>query len=195
MLILKKIRCKNFLSYGENPVEFIIDKSNSTLINGKNGEGKSTIIDSITFGLYGKAFRDIKKDLLINNINKKNALIEIDLIGIDGKPYLIRRGLKPNIFEIYENGKLVNQHAEIKEYQEYLETYVLGINFITFSQTVIISKTKYTPFMKLRSGERRQFVESILNIEVFGDMLKLQTKKISDLKSAEVTLQNVKNLV
>ena len=90
--------------------------------------------------------------------------------------------VEDKIHAIYENGKLVNQHAEIKEYQEYLETYVLGINFITFSQTVIISKTKYTPFMKLRSGERRQFVESILNIEVFGDMLKLQTKKISDLK-------------
>lgn len=188
MLILKKVRCKNILSYGENPVEFIIDKSNSTMINGTNGEGKSSIIDFITFGLYGKPFRDIKKDLLINNINKKNAIVEIDLIGINGKPYLIRRGLKPNIFEIYENGKLVNQHAEIKEYQDHLENYILGMNFITFSQTVIISKTRYVPFMKLKSGERRQFIESILNIEVFGDMLKLQTKKLSELKSEEISL-------
>ena len=179
----------SILDKKEDLYDFQVDVHKEYYTNGIVSHN-STIIDSITFGLYGKAFRDIKKDLLINNINKKNALIEIDLIGIDGKPYLIRRGLKPNIFEIYENGKLVNQHAEIKEYQEYLETYVLGINFITFSQTVIISKTKYTPFMKLRSGERRQFVESILNIEVFGDMLKLQTKKISDLKSAEVTLQN-----
>ena len=190
MLILKKLRSKNFLSYGESPVEFIIDKSNSTMINGKNSNGKSSIIDAINFGLYGKPFRDIKKDLLINNINKKNTIVEIDLIGINGKPYLIRRGLKPNIFEIYENGKLVNQHAEVKEYQEYLENYILGMNFITFSQTVIISKTKYTPFMKLRSGERRQFVESILNIEVFGDMLKLQNKKLSELKSEEISLQS-----
>ena len=190
MLILKKLRSKNFLSYGESPVEFIIDKSNSTMINGKNSNGKSSIIDAITFGLYGKPFRDIKKDLLINNINKKNTIVEIDLIGINGKPYLIRRGLKPNIFEIYEDGKLVNQHAEVKEYQEYLENYILGMNFITFSQTVIISKTRYVPFMKLRSGERRQFVESILNIEVFGDMLKLQTKKISELKSEEISLQS-----
>jgi DNA repair exonuclease SbcCD ATPase subunit len=142
-------------------------------------------MEALTFVLFGKAFRDIKKDQLINNINKKNCLVECNLIGNNGAKVKIRRGLKPNIFEIYENDKLVDQHSEVKDYQNYLETNIIGMNYIIFSQTVIISKTKYTPFMKLRAGERRQFVESVLNLELFGDMLKAQTKNVGQLKTKE----------
>lgn len=192
---LLKVRSKNFLSYGENFVEFVINKHQTTMLVGLNGMGKSTIIDSITFALYGKSFRDIKKDLLINNVNKKGTVVELELIGIHGKKCLIRRGLKPHFFEIYEDDKLVNQHAEVKDYQEYLEKNIIGMNFITFSQTVIISKTRYTPFMKLRTGERRSFVESILNIEIFGDMLKLQAKKMASLKEEETSIKNDTNIL
>lgn len=184
-----KVRAKNFLSYGENFIEFNMNKHLTTMLVGENGMGKSTIIDAITFALYGKSFRDIKKDLLINNVNKKGAVVELELIGINGKNVLIRRGLKPHFFEIYEDSKLVDQHAEVKDYQEHLEKNIIGMNFITYSQTVIISKTRYVPFMKLRAGERRLFVESILNIEIFGDMLKIQNKKMSLLKEEESELK------
>ncbi len=192
-MYFKKISIKNFLSYGERPVEFIFDRHNMTLITAKNGRGKSGIIDAITYLFFGKSFRDIKQDLLINSTNKKNMFIEGELVGINGKNVIIRRGAKPGIFEIYEDGVLVKQNAKSKDYQEYLETYILGMNFVTFSQTVIISKTRYTPFMKLKAGERRSFVESILNIEIFGDMQKLQSKKISSLKDEEIELKtNIK---
>lgn len=184
-MIIQDITIKNLLSYGEQATKVDFTRHPTTLICGKNGQGKSSIYEALTFVLFGKAFRDIKKDQLINNINKKNCLVECNLISNNGTQVKIRRGLKPNLFEIYENGKLVDQHAEVKEYQNYLENNIIGMNYIIFSQTVIISKTKYTPFMKLRAGERRQFVESILNLELFGDMLKTQTKNLSILKTKE----------
>lgn len=142
----------------------------------------SSVIEGITFALFGKPFRDIKKDQLINITNKKNGLVECNLIGNNGYDVKIIRGLKPNVFEIYENGKLVNQNSSASEYQNYLETEILGMNFVTFSQTVVISKTKYIPFMRLKTGDRRTFVESILNLEVLGEMYKQQTKNVSNLK-------------
>lgn len=189
-MYLQSISIKNVLSYGERPIVYYFDRHNINMITAKNGSGKSSIIDALTLGLYNKSFREIKKDLLINSTNKKNALIEIRLIGNNGKNVLVRRGLKPNIFEIYEDDVLVNQNAESKDYQVYLETNILGMNFITFIQTVIISKTRYTPFMRLKAAERRAFVESVLNIEIFGDMLKLQAKKVTGLKNEEIELKS-----
>jgi len=181
-MYIKSLDIKNFLSYGNVPTTYIFDKHNVTLIYAKNGKGKSSIIDALTFVCFGKAFRNIKKELLVNTENKKDCVVGCDLIGNNNKNVRIVRGIKPNRFEIYEDGKLVDQFAESKDYQNYLESYILGMNFITFVQTVIISKTKYTPFMRLKTPERRAFVESVLNIEVFGQMQKLQTKSVSTLK-------------
>lgn len=181
-MYIESIDIKNFLSYGNIPTKYIFDKHNVTLIYAKNGKGKSTIIDALTFVLFGKAFRNIKKDLLVNTDNKKDCVIECDLIGNNNKKVKVVRGIKPNKFEIYEDDKLVDQFSESKDYQNYLESYILGMNFITFVQTVIISKTKYTPFMRLKTPDRRAFVESVLGIEVFGEMQKLQSKSVSSLK-------------
>lgn len=182
-MYIESILIKNFLSYGEVPTTYQFDRHNMTMISAINGSGKSSIIDALTFVLFGKSFRDIKKDLLINTTNKKNSIVECKLIGNNGKKVLVKRGLKPGIFEIYEDGVLVNQDAESRDYQAYLESNILGMNFITFSQTVIISKTRYTPFMRLKAGERRSFVESVLNLKIFGTMQKLQSKNLSALKN------------
>lgn len=182
-MYISEISIKNFLSYGEVPTVFKMDRHNITLVAAKNGEGKSTIIDAMTFVFFGKAFRNINKDLLINSTNKKNTVVECKLIGNNGKNVLIRRGLKPAIFEIYEDDVLVNQNAASRDYQAYLESNIIGMNFIIFSQTVIISKTRYVPFMRLKTGERRAFVESILNLKILGTMQKLQSKIVSGLKT------------
>lgn len=181
-MYIESIDLKNFLSYGNTPTTYIFDKHNVTLIYAKNGKGKSSIIDGLTFVLFGKAFRNIKKDLLVNTDNKKDTVAGCNLIGNNNKKVRIVRGIKPTRFEIYEDGVLVDQFAESKDYQNYLESYILGMNFITFVQTVIISKTKYTPFMRLKTPDRRAFVESVLGIEVFGEMQKLQSKSVSSLK-------------
>ena len=143
----------------------------------------SSIVDSLVFVLFGKPFRDIKKDLLINSTNKKNCLVSCELIGKDGNEYLINRGIKPNLLEIYRNGEIVEMQAELKDIQEHLEKYVLGFDYNTFTQTVIISKTKYTPFMRLKTAERRTFVEKLLNIEVLGLMANLQKENVSNAKT------------
>ena len=188
-MFIKSLSIKNLLSYGDQPVTIEFDRNIVTVIAGKNGQGKSGIIEALTFVLYGKSFRDIKKDLLINNINRKNVMVECALIGNNGASVLIRRGLKPSIFEIYEDGNLVAQSAESKDYQLYLERNILGMNFVTYTQTVIISKTKYTPFMRLRAGERRQFVESILNLEIFSAMQKIHHKTITETKESIADLK------
>lgn len=179
---IKDITLKNFLSYGENPLTLQFDRYNTNMLTAINGSGKSSISEAVTFLFFGKAFRDIKKDHLINSTNNKNCLVEGNLIGNNGKEVKIRRGIKPNIFEIYENGVLVDQNAESRDYQSYLETYIIGMNFATYAQTVLISKTKYTPFMRLKAGERRIFVESILNLTIFGGMQKLQAQRLKNLK-------------
>lgn len=179
---IKDITLKNFLSYGEQPVTIQFDRHNTNMLTAKNGDGKSSISEAVTFLFFGKAFRDIKKDHLINSTNNKNCLVEGNLIGNNGKNIKIRRGIKPNIFEIYENEVLVDQNAESRDYQSYLETYIIGMNYATYAQTVLISKTRYTPFMRLKAGERRIFVESILNLTIFGGMQKLQAQRLKNLK-------------
>lgn len=186
---IKDITLKNFLSYGENPLTIQFDRYNTNMLVSKNGHGKSSISEAVTFLFFGKAFRDIKKDHLINSTNNKNCLVEGNLIGNNGKDVKIRRGIKPNIFEIYENGVLVDQNAESRDYQSYLETYIIGMNFATYAQTVLISKTKYTPFMRLKAGERRIFVESILNLTIFGSMQKLQAQRLKNLKEESFSMK------
>ena len=190
---LSRVEHNNILDHRMDLLDLEVEAVHEYYSNGIVSHN-SSILDALTFVLYGKSFREIKKDLLINSTNKKHTVVETNLTGNNGKEILVRRGLKPAIFEIYEDGKLVDQHAQAKDYQDYLESNIIGMNFITFIQTVIISKTRYTPFMRLKSADRRSFVESILNIEILGDMAKLQQKRMTALKKEESELLIAINL-
>ena len=144
----KKVRYKNVLSSGNSFTEILLDKSKTTLISGSNGSGKSTLLDAITFALYGKAFRKINKPQLINSINQKDLVVEIEF-NIGSNQYYIRRGLKPNFFEISLNGTLIDQDAAVRDYQTYLEQNILKLNYKSFTQIVILGSATYVPFMEL----------------------------------------------
>lgn len=176
-LDFKTITWKNFLSTGKIPTTVNLKRSTDTLIVGENGAGKSTLIDALTFALYNKPFRDIGKPELVNSINGKEALIELELDS-GGVPYKIVRGIKPNIFEIYKNGTLVAQDAAIKDYQKWLETHVLKMNFKAFSQIVVLGSDSYIPFMRLKTSRRREVIEEILDIEIYTSMNAVLKRKI-----------------
>lgn len=182
------VRWKNFLSTGNAFTEIRLDKSPSTLIIGKNGDGKSTLGDAICFAGYGKPYRKIKKMQLINSINGGGLETELEFIGHDRKQYLIRRGLKPDFFEIYRDGELIDQDAAARDYQAYLEHHILRMNFKTFTQIVFLGSASFVPFMQLPTAVRREFIEDLLDIRVFSTMNALLKDKIINNRSA-LTLQ------
>jgi len=169
MIVFKKVRYKNFLSTGQQFIEIELDKSPTTLVVGENGAGKSTMLDALCFGLFQRAFRNIKKDQLINTINEKECVVEVEFI-VGTKQYKIIRGIKPNIFEIWCNGDMLNQDAAQRDYQKHLEQTILKLNFRSFTQVVILGNASFVPFMQLRARHRRQVVEEILDIEIFSKM-------------------------
>lgn len=169
MIIFKKIRYKNLLSSGNNFTEIDLNINKQTLIVGSNGSGKTTILDAIMFALYNKPYRDINKPQLVNSVNKKDMLVEIEFSARNDE-YMVRRGIKPNIFEIIKNGILMNQNADAKDYQEILEKNIIGTNSKSFMQIVLLGTSSYTPFMKLTTPNRRLFTEDLLDIQVFSDM-------------------------
>lgn len=177
------ISWRNFLSTGKNPTTIDFKKSSHTLIVGENGAGKSTIIDALTFALYNKPFRDIGKPELVNSINGKDCVIELELKS-GGIPYKIVRGIKPNIFEIYQNGTLIKQDAATRDYQKWLETNVLKMNFKAFSQIVVLGSDSYIPFMRLKSSRRREVIEEILDIEIFSAMNAVLKRKFQSNREA-----------
>lgn len=173
---------KNFLSTGDTGVFVQLDKSPTTLITAPNGSGKSTMSDAITFGLFGKSYRGLKKANMVNTLNKKNAVVEIVFEnGVD--LYKVVRGIKPNVFEIYKNNELVDEEAAVRDYQNYLETQVLGFNFKAFCQTAILGTANYIPFMQLPTGHRREVIETLFGINVFTTMNKLLKQKVGDWKT------------
>ncbi len=181
MINFKKITWKNFLSTGNTPNTVLLNKSTTTLIIGKNGEGKSTILDALTFSLFGKPFRNINKPQLINSINGKQCTVEVEFsIGI--KEYKIIRGIKPNIFEIWVDGELLNQDAAAKDYQKVLEQQILKLNYKTFTQVVVLGSASFVPFMQLPSHQRREVIEDILDIKIFSTMNQLLKEKIQGTK-------------
>lgn len=198
MIIFKRVSYKNFLSSGNSPIEVDLRTHPRVLIAGTNGMGKSTILSAITFALFGKPLnKNVNKPNLINSINGKQLLVEIEFsIGVN--EYSIRRGIKPNIFEVTENGKLLDQTL-VRDYQEYLEKNILKTNFRAFTQTTIISVDNYVPFMELRSYDRRLFIEELLDISVFSTMnliLKNQMTEIKDqLSSLETKIKSTKEKV
>ena len=178
----KSVKYKNLLSTGNSFTTIKLDHRNSTLISGTNGSGKSTILDAIVFALYGKAFRKVNKAQLINSINNKDMQVEIEFTAA-GAHYLIRRGQKPNIFEIYKNDQLIDQDAAAKDYQSYLEQNILGINYKSFNQIVILGSATYVPFMELPAHSRRDIIEDLLDIQVFSTMNLLAKDRISQNKT------------
>ena len=180
-IIFNKIRYKNLLSSGNVFTEIDLNKNKTTLISGSNGSGKSSILDAIVFGLYGKPFRKINKPQLINSINQKELLVELEF-SVGSQSFLIRRGLKPTVFEIWKNGALLNQDAASKDYQEYLEQNILKLNFKSFSQIVILGSATYVPFMDLPAGSRREIIEDLLDIQIFTTMNIILKEKINDNK-------------
>ena len=190
MIKIQKVKFKNLFSFGNVPTVIDIENAQKTIITGINGHGKSTLITAICFGLFGKAFRDIKKGGLINNINKSDLLVEIDF-SIKTNQYKVIRGISPNIFEIYTNGVLLQQEASSKDYQRILETEILNLNYKTFTQIVVLGSSNYIPFMKLPSAHRREIIEDILNISIFSKMNELLKQRLKD-NEIEMNLQENK---
>ena len=180
MIVFKSISWQNFLSTGNTPMEISLDKSASTLIIGENGSGKSTVLDALCFGLFGKPFRRIKKDQLINSINERDCRVEV-YFNVGRKKYLIIRGIRPTRFEIYIDGKLLNQDASARDYQRYLENNILKLNHRSFTQVVILGSSSFIPFMQLAAAARREVVEDILDIKIFSMMNVLLKQKIKIL--------------
>jgi len=169
MIIFKKVRYKNFLSTGQQFIEINLNEAPTTLVVGNNGAGKSTMLDALCFSLFNKPFRALKKDQLVNTINEKECVVEVEF-QIGKKEYKIIRGIKPNVFEIWCNGDMLNQDAAIRDYQKHLEQHILKLNFRSFTQVVILGNASFVPFMQLRARHRREVVEEILDIEIFSKL-------------------------
>jgi len=157
MILFRKIRWKNFLSTGNYFTEIQFDKSPNTLVVGSNGSGKSTMLDALCFALFGKAFRAITKPQLLNSINGKDCIVEVEF-STGNKSYKIVRGIKPAVFEIWCDGVMINQEAAVRDYQEYLEKFILKLNYKSFTQIVILGSASFTPFMQLKPGDRREII-------------------------------------
>jgi DNA repair exonuclease SbcCD ATPase subunit len=177
------IRWKNFLSTGNTFTEVYLDRYKNRLILGENGAGKSTLLDAVTFALFNKPFRRINKPQLINSINNKHCVVEIEF-QIGQNKYLVRRGMKPNVFEIYRNDEMLNQDAANRDYQEMLEKYILKLNYKAFCQVVIIGSASFVPFMQLSAAARREVIEDILDIKIFSSMNTLLKDEVSQNKNA-----------
>jgi DNA repair exonuclease SbcCD ATPase subunit len=192
MIIFEKVRWKNILSTGNSFTEIDLTRSTNTLIVGHNGAGKSTILDALTFGLFGKPFRKINKPQLVNTINGADAVVEIEF-KIGKKQYKIVRSIKPNLFEIYCDSILVNQDAKAKDYQEHLEKFILKLNYKSFTQVVILGSASFVPFMQLSPGDRRGIIEDLLDIQIFSSMNSIVKNKISTIKDEQKTVDyNIK---
>jgi len=181
------IRWKNFLSTGNVFTEVALNKNSNTLIIGDNGAGKSTILDALTFGLFGRPFRSVNKAQLINSINQGGTVVEIEF-SIGSKKYIVKRGIKKNFFQIYLDGSLLNQDASVRDYQEFLEKTVLKLNYKSFTQIVLLGSSSFIPFMQLKTSERRAIIEDLLDIEIFSVMNQLLKGKVSVNKDTTGTV-------
>jgi len=181
MILFRYVRWKNLLSTGNYFTEINLSGNTNTLVVGENGSGKSTMLDALCFALFGKPFRDINKPQLLNSINNKDCVVEVEF-DTGNKAYKIIRGIKPNVFEIYCNGELVNQDAAVRDYQEYLEKFILKLNYKSFTQIVILGSASFTPFMQLKSADRREIIEDLLDIQIFSTMNSLVKDRLSNNK-------------
>jgi len=181
MIVFETLRWKNFLSTGNNFIELDLVKSPSTLVLGRNGAGKSTMLDALCFGLFNKPFRLVKKGQLVNSVNEKECVVEVEF-KIGSVHYKVVRGIKPNVFEIYRNGSLIDQDAANNDYQKYLEQSILKLNYKSFTQVVILGSSTFVPFMQLSAPHRREVIEDLLDIQVFSRMNAILKDRVKDTK-------------
>ena len=182
MIRFETLRWKNFLSTGDEFIEISLNSDPSTLVVGENGSGKSTLLDALTFVLFSKPFRRINKPQLINSVNERGCLVEVEF-GVGSKSYFIRRGMKPNLFEIYVDGAIIDQDSTTRDYQEHLEKYILKLNYKSFTQIILLGSSSFQPFMQLTTANRREVIEDLLDINVFSTMNQLLREKIAVSKN------------
>ena len=194
MITFKKIKYKNFLSSGNVPIEIELSKAHTTLIVGPNGSGKSTFLDALCFALFNRPFRGIKKEQMVNTVNNGDCEVTLEF-DIGTKSYKIVRGIKPNLFEIYQDGTLINQEASNIDYQKYLETNIIRLNYRAFCQVALLGVSNYDQFMNLRPRHRREIVEEILDIRVFSLMDILLRRQQTDLSDKVVELRHKCDLI
>jgi DNA repair exonuclease SbcCD ATPase subunit len=191
MILFEKIRYKNFLSTGNQFTEISFTENQTTLIIGNNGAGKSTILDALTFSLFGKSFRGVNKPQLVNSINEKDCVVEVEF-SLGSIEWKIIRGIKPSIFEIYRNGTLLNQDSASVDQQKWFEQTVLKMNYKSFTQIVILGSSSFVPFMQLSASHRREVIEDLLDIKIFSSMNTIIKEKIKESKD-EIKTLNLKN--
>ena len=183
MITFVSLSYRNFLSVGDSEITMALNDSRSTLIVGHNGSGKSLMLDALSFVLFGKPHRNINKPQLVNSINGKNCLVTV-VFKMGSSEYKIVRGLKPNIFEIWQNGIMINQESHSRDYQKLLETNILKLNHKSFHQVVVLGSSNFVPFMQLSSQNRREVIEDLLDIGVFSKMNALLKESASKLKDS-----------
>ena len=181
MIQFKSVSWKNFLSTGNDPITIRLDKSPTTLIVGQNGAGKSTLLDALSFGLFGKPHRDINKKQLMNSINKKQTEVQVEF-DIGGSQFKIVRAIKPTKFEIWQNGNMINQASNVRDYQKYLESNILKLNHKSFHQVVVLGSSSFIPFMQLPAWSRRSVIEDLLDINIFSKMNQLLKERNAKIR-------------
>jgi len=189
MITFRYVRWKNLLSTGNYFTEIKLNNNTNTLVVGENGSGKSTMLDALCFGLFGKAFRNVNKPNLLNSINGKDCVVEVEFDN-NNKSYKIIRGIKPNVFEIYCDGELLNQDAAARDYQEYLEKFILKLNYKSFTQIVILGSASFVPFMQLSASDRRAIIEDLLDIQIFSAMNGLLKDRLTNNKDLMTQSKN-----
>ena len=181
MILFECIRWKNFLSTGNQFTELSFTEHSTTLILGTNGTGKSTMLDALTFSLFGKPFRKINKPQLVNSVNEKDCLVEVEF-SIGGTKWKVVRGIKPNTFEIWRNNSLLDQAASAIDQQKWFEQNVIKMNYKSFTQIVILGSSNFIPFMQLPTNSRREVIEDLLDIKIFSSMNVILKEKIRQVK-------------
>ena len=198
MILFKELTYKNFLSTGNNPIKIDLNKSRSTLIVGTNGTGKSTILDAISFALFNKPHRNVKRGGLVNSVNGKGCEVTIEF-ETAGHNWKVMRGIKPNKFEVYQDGNMIDQQTNVRDYQKFLEQNILKLNHKSFHQIVVLGSSSFIPFMQLKAWDRRDVIEDLLDIGVFSKMktvLKQRNNIQKDLaKSSRISLDNQKDKI